>query len=63
MHDALVPNTTVGGEGDKLHPNRIGYLRMGSTIDLGLLPPRSRGCVTDRAAGITSAPEPTLRAQ
>lgn len=63
MHDALVPNTTVGGEGDKLHPNRIGYLRMGSTIDLGLLPPRARGCAADRAAGISATPEPRWDAQ
>ncbi|MCW5621599.1 MAG: hypothetical protein KIS79_10875 [Burkholderiales bacterium] len=63
MHDALVPNTTVGGAGDKLHPNRIGYLRMGSTIDLGLLPPRSLGCAADRAASVAAKPEPGLHVQ
>ncbi len=37
----FVPDSTLGGPGDKLHPNRIGYLAMGSAIDLGLfgLPP------------------------
>ena len=27
------------GDGDKLHPNRLGYLAMGMTIDLDLLTP------------------------
>jgi hypothetical protein len=29
-----VHNTTTGGEGDKLHPNRLGYLAMGMAIDI-----------------------------
>jgi lysophospholipase L1-like esterase len=28
------PNSTIGGPGDKLHPNRAGYAAMGSAIDL-----------------------------
>ncbi|MDR3439050.1 MAG: GDSL-type esterase/lipase family protein [Telmatospirillum sp.] len=28
------PNTTIGGPGDKLHPNRVGYIAMGAAIDL-----------------------------
>jgi hypothetical protein len=28
------PNSTAGGPGDKLHPNRAGYAAMGSAIDL-----------------------------
>lgn len=32
----LVPDSTIGGPGDKLHPNRAGYLAMGVAIDLGL---------------------------
>jgi lysophospholipase L1-like esterase len=28
------PNSTTGGPGDKLHPNRAGYAAMGSAIDL-----------------------------
>jgi len=32
----FVPDSTIGGPGDKLHPNRAGYLAMGMAIDLGL---------------------------
>jgi lysophospholipase L1-like esterase len=32
----FVPNSTTGGPGDKLHPNRLGYLAMGHAIDLDL---------------------------
>jgi lysophospholipase L1-like esterase len=34
MRAAFVHNTTVGGPGDKLHPNRLGYLAMGMAFDL-----------------------------
>ncbi len=30
---AFVPESTSGGPGDKLHPNRTGYLAMGTAID------------------------------
>jgi lysophospholipase L1-like esterase len=33
----FVPDSTTGGVGDKLHPNRAGYLAMGMAIDLKLL--------------------------
>ncbi|MEP6715208.1 MAG: GDSL-type esterase/lipase family protein [Terriglobia bacterium] len=33
----FVPESTTGGPGDKLHPNRLGSLAMGSAIDLDLL--------------------------
>jgi lysophospholipase L1-like esterase len=33
----FVHNTTTGGEGDRLHPNRLGYLAMGMAIDLEAL--------------------------
>jgi lysophospholipase L1-like esterase len=33
----FVPDSTIGGAGDKLHPNRAGYQAMGMSIDLGLL--------------------------
>jgi lysophospholipase L1-like esterase len=36
MRTQFVHNTTVGGAGDRLHPNRLGYLAMGTAIDLGL---------------------------
>jgi lysophospholipase L1-like esterase len=35
----FVPESTTGGPGDKLHPNRAGYLAMGQAIDLGLFGP------------------------
>jgi len=35
----FVPESTTGGPGDKLHPNRTGYLAMGQTIDLDLFKP------------------------
>lgn len=37
MRAEFVPESTTGGPGDKLHPNRAGYLSMGSAIDLKLL--------------------------
>ena len=33
------PNSTTGGPGDRLHPNRAGYQAMGNAVDLGLLAP------------------------
>ncbi len=41
----FVPNSTSSGPGDKLHPNRAGYLAMGDAVDLRALvppPPRPR---------------------
>ena len=35
----FVPESTTGGPGDKLHPNRTGYLAMGQSIDLDLFKP------------------------
>jgi lysophospholipase L1-like esterase len=35
----FVPDSTTGGPGDKIHPNRVGYLAMGMAIDLDLLGP------------------------
>ena len=37
MRDEFVPESTTGGPGDRLHPNRTGYLAMGRAIDLGVL--------------------------
>lgn len=36
MKAEFIPDNTVGGPGDKLHPNRMGYQAMGMTIDLSL---------------------------
>ena len=42
----FVPPSTAGGPGDKLHPNRAGYLAMGGAVDLRslvpALPPKPR---------------------
>ena len=38
----FVPESTTGGPGDKLHPNRTGYLAMGMAIDLDLLKMKQR---------------------
>src|SRR6478735_441525 len=35
----FVPESTTGGAGDKLHPNRTGYLAMGQAIELDLFKP------------------------
>jgi lysophospholipase L1-like esterase len=42
MRREFVPDNTVGGPGDKLHPNRLGYQAMGMSIDLGLFGVRAR---------------------
>ena len=40
LRPEMVPGSTVGGAGDGLHPNRIGYLAMAGAVDLAtLLPP------------------------
>jgi lysophospholipase L1-like esterase len=39
MRAEFVPDSTIGGPGDKLHPNRAGYLAMAHAIDLSLLAP------------------------
>ena len=39
MRAEFVPDNTVGEAGDKLHPNRLGYMAMGAVIDLKLLAP------------------------
>jgi len=36
----FIPDSTIGHPGDKLHPNRAGYLAMGMAIDLDLFRPR-----------------------
>ena len=46
LRPEFVPPSTAGGPGDKLHPNRAGYLAMGGAVDLRslvpALPPRPR---------------------
>jgi len=38
----FVPDSTTGGPGDKLHPNRAGYQAMGNAVDPRLLTPTPR---------------------
>ena len=40
LREEFVPNSTIGGAGDRLHPNRAGYQAMGSAVDLKLFAPR-----------------------
>ncbi len=35
----MVPDSTTGGPGDRLHPNRAGYLAMGTAVDPGAVAP------------------------
>jgi lysophospholipase L1-like esterase len=37
LRAAFQPGSTIGGPGDRLHPNRAGYQAMGTAIDLALL--------------------------
>ena len=34
LREEMIPNSTVGGAGDRLHPNRAGYQAMGMAIDV-----------------------------
>ena len=34
MREEFVPESTMGGPGDKLHPNRTGYLYMGNAVNV-----------------------------
>jgi lysophospholipase L1-like esterase len=36
----FIPESTTGGAGDKLHPNRLGYAAMGMSVDLESLAPK-----------------------
>ena len=39
LREEFVPNSTVGGAGDRLHPNRAGYQAMGSAVDIKIFAP------------------------
>jgi lysophospholipase L1-like esterase len=39
LRAAFQPGSTIGGPGDRLHPNRAGYQAMGTSIDIALLMP------------------------
>ncbi len=69
LRPEFVPSSTTGGPGDKLHPNRAGYLAMGNAVELRLLAPgeaaprprprpRPRPAVVDQPADpLAAAPE------
>ena len=37
LRPEMVPNTCIGGPGDRLHPNRIGYQAMAAAVDIDML--------------------------
>jgi lysophospholipase L1-like esterase len=39
LREEFVPNSTIGGAGDRLHPNRAGYQAMGSAVDVKVFAP------------------------
>ena len=39
LREEFVPNSTIGGAGDRLHPNRAGYQAMGSAVDIKIFAP------------------------
>ena len=39
LRAAYQPNSTTGGPGDRLHPNRAGYQAMGNAVDLEVFAP------------------------
>ena len=39
LREEFVRNSTIGGAGDRLHPNRAGYQAMGNAIDLKIFAP------------------------
>jgi len=41
LRPEMVPESTTGGPGDKLHPNRAGYLAMGMGVDPASVVPTS----------------------
>jgi lysophospholipase L1-like esterase len=40
MKAPMQPNQTIGGPGELLHPNRVGYQAMAETIDISTLGPK-----------------------
>jgi lysophospholipase L1-like esterase len=39
LRETFVPNSTIGGPGDRLHPNRAGYQAMGNAVDIRIFAP------------------------
>ena len=38
----MQPNSSTGGPGDKLHPNRAGYAAMGGAVDVEMIAGRRK---------------------
>ena len=51
LRDEFVPNSTIGGAGDRLHPNRAGYQAMGNAVDLKIFAPADLAVSTQRHRG------------
>ena len=66
LRPEFVPPSTIGGPGDKLHPNRAGYLAMGGAVDLRALvpalPPRPRPRPRPKPAAPTDAGDSAVAA-
>jgi hypothetical protein len=61
-----IPNTSIGGAGDHVHPNRAGYLAMGNADPLEwLVTPKSRSWsyrdLTKPAAGTSGSEKPAAK--
>jgi lysophospholipase L1-like esterase len=50
------PNSTIGGAGDRMHPNRAGYQAMANAIDLRMLARLADRTVTQRSDGTVQLP-------
>jgi hypothetical protein len=51
----MTHNTTVGGAGDGVHPNRLGYLAMAMSVDLALLAPPGGATQAERSGKRSAA--------
>jgi hypothetical protein len=55
LRPEMAHNTTVGGAGDGIHPNRLGYLAMAMSVDLALLAPQAAGTQAERSGKRSTA--------
>ena len=59
LRPEFVSPSTTGGTGDKLHPNRAGYLAMGNAVELRLLTPPAPPRPPPRPRPVVPAPDAT----
>ena len=57
LRGEFVPPSTIGGPGDKLHPNRAGYLAMGNAVELRALVPPAPPRPKPRPRPVAPAPD------